>query len=381
MVLTANQILLIDSELNQYYNAVQILQDWLLDKRNADHLVENACKEVLEFLKAGTKIKRKKVFKDYFSQHDPEQLKQLVNILNDKYEFEGQSTQLIKSELIEMGMLSFISSYLEKVAAPISKNIHISEYTKWLQGDIKPVIEQLKVEYEKELVSEELVKKFTKEFRKFSGKKLIIRITEVTNKSVAGIPLELTVDGYREMQHPFLGIPWEVSAPVDNALFEIDEIIEAYYNESRNENYRHLLIFVDFRSATPIAKSLADTLEVVLKPIKNKDVLALLQMPEEPELLEAYIVKKLVEKSAPLKEHVSKALDDVNKQLQELELKQQSLKNEENNLDSHVTWHIIPSKNPSLFSNSSRLIIERFWKNVLKFEHIVKGAFFYDDFS
>lgn len=334
MIVTDNEVLLIDSELSQYYNAIQILQDWLLDKGNTDPLIENACKEVLEFLKAGTKVKRKKVFKDFFSQDDQEQLKKIVNILNKTQEFDWLSAQLIKDELIEVGMLSLTKSYLERVAPPTDKKIHASEFTKWLQGDIKPIIEQLRAEYEEELVSEELVKKFTKAFRKFSGKKIIIRITEVSNKSVAGIPLELTVEGYREMQHPFLEIPWEVSAPIDNALFEIDEIVEAYYNESRNENYRHLLIFVDFRNAIPVAKSLVDTLEVILKSTQAKDIMAHLQMPEEPALLEAYIVNKLVEKSAPLKKQVSTALEDVNKQLQQLELKQQDLKNEEINLDS-----------------------------------------------
>ena len=51
------------------------------------------------------------------------------------------------------------------------------------------------------------------------------------------------------------------------------------------------------------------------------------------------------------------------------------------NAHINVTVHFIPSKNIHLFSNSIRLVIERSWKNVLKFLHIQKGAFFDDHFA
>ena len=328
MVLTTNEneVLWTDSEISQYYSAIQILQNWLLDKQPTSQLVENAEKEVVEFLKAGTKGKRKKIFKDYFSQYDLEKLKQLISILT----YTEDSAMQKKAKLIEMGMLVVTKDYLEKVVSPIKLE---SVYVNWLQGDIKSVLEKLKEEYENDQISEELVKTFTKAFRKFNGKKLFLRITEVTNKFVGGIPVELTEDGYKDMQHPFLDIPWEVSAPAENASFEIGEIVEAYYNESRNEHYRHLLIYVEFRSATSIAQSLPDILEVILKPAKNENIREILEIPEEPTLLEDYIVKRLMERSEPLKNHVNQEFENLNNQLQEVERKQQQLQDEQTNLD------------------------------------------------
>ncbi|WP_108308253.1 McrB family protein [Metalysinibacillus jejuensis] len=328
MVLTTNEneVLWTDSEISQYYSAIQILQNWLLDKQPTSQLVENAEKEVVEFLKAGTKGKRKKIFKDYFSQYDLEKLKQLISILT----YTEDSAMQKKAKLIEMGMLIVTKDYLEKVVSPIKLE---SVYVNWLQGDIKSVLEKLKEEYENDKLSEELVKTFTKAFRKFNGKKLFLRITEVTNKFVGGIPVELTEDGYKDMQHPFLDIPWEVSAPAENASFEIGEIVEAYYNESRNEHYRHLLIYVEFRSATSIAQSLPDILEVILKPAKNENIREILEIPEEPTLLEDYIVKRLMERSEPLKNHVNQEFENLNNQLQEVERKQQQLQDEQTNLD------------------------------------------------
>ena len=328
MVLTTNEneVLWTDSEISQYYSAIQILQNWLLDKQPTSQLVENAEKEVVEFLKAGTKGKRKKIFKDYFSQYDLEKLKQLISILT----YTEDSAMQKKAKLIEMGMLVVTKDYLEKVVSPIKLE---SVYVNWLQGDIKSVLEKLKEEYENDQLSEELVKTFTKAFRKFNGKKLFLRITEVTNKFVGGIPVELTEDGYKDMQHPFLDIPWEVSAPAENASFEIGEIVEAYYNESRNEHYRHLLIYVEFRSATSIAQSLPDILEVILKPAKNENIREILEIPEEPTLLEDYIVKRLMERSEPLKNHVNQEFENLNNQLQEVERKQQQLQDEQTNLD------------------------------------------------
>lgn len=328
MVLTTNEneVLWTDSEISQYYSAIQILQNWLLDKQPTSQLVENAEKEVVEFLKAGTKGKRKKIFKDYFSQDDLEKLKQLISILT----YTEDSAMQKKAKLIEMGMLVVTKDYLEKVVSPIKLE---SVYVNWLQGDIKSVLEKLKEEYENDQLSEELVKTFTKAFRKFNGKKLFLRITEVTNKFVGGIPVELTEDGYKDMQHPFLDIPWEVSAPAENASFEIGEIVEAYYNESRNEHYRHLLIYVEFRSATSIAQSLPDILEVILKPAKNENIREILEIPEEPTLLEDYIVKRLMERSEPLKNHVNQEFENLNNQLQEVERKQQQLQDEQTNLD------------------------------------------------
>lgn len=328
MVLTTNEneVLWTDSEISHYYSAIQILQNWLLDKQPTSQLVENAEKEVVEFLKAGTKGKRKKIFKDYFSQYDLEKLKQLISILT----YTEDSAMQKKAKLIEMGMLVVTKDYLEKVVSPIKLE---SVYVNWLQGDIKSVLEKLKEEYENDQLSEELVKTFTKAFRKFNGKKLFLRITEVTNKFVGGIPVELTEDGYKDMQHPFLDIPWEVSAPAENASFEIGEIVEAYYNESRNEHYRHLLIYVEFRSATSIAQSLPDILEVILKPAKNENIREILEIPEEPTLLEDYIVKRLMERSEPLKNHVNQEYENLNNQLQEVERKQQQLQDEQTNLD------------------------------------------------
>lgn len=331
-----NEVLWTDSEITQYYNAMQTLQDWLLDKQFTSQLVENAKNEVTDFLKAGTKGKRKKIFKDYFIQYDIEHLKQLISILNRTEDSLVQK----KDELIEMGMLVVTKDYLEKVVSPIKFE---SAYADWLQGDIKPVLEQLKEEYENEQLSEELVKKFTESFQNFNNNKLFLRITEVTNtlvkgvpaKFVSGIPVELTEEGYEDMHHPFLDIPWKLAALTENTAFEIGEIVEANYQEPRNENYRHLLIYADFKNATSIVQSLPDILEMILKPEKYKKVRESLEIPKESELLEDYIVKRLVERSEPLKNQVIQEFENLNNQLQEVERKQQQLQNEQTNLDEN----------------------------------------------
>ncbi|KFL42876.1 hypothetical protein CH76_09940 [Lysinibacillus sp. BF-4] len=337
-----------DLDIVKYYDSMRNFQKWLLDDSyQMDNTVHMACKEVLEFLRLGTRTKQKKIYKDYFDQYDVEQLKQYKDMINnlDTIYIREEPIFHFKKKLIELGIFTFTNSYLENVISPHAEDKVETEYTTWLQGDVKNIIEQLKVEYTETTVSEALAKKFTKELQKLIGKKIIIKITDITSKSVVGIPLELTVNGYEEMRHPFLEISWEVSAPVENALFEIGEVVEAYYNESRNEYYRHLLIFVDFRNATPIANTLSDLLEVISRSIKNKALIKTLEIPKNPELIETHILKKIIERSEPLRSKAEEKLEGIYRNLEEIETKKRALKKERDNLDQATRrWKNIVEK-------------------------------------
>lgn len=342
-----------DSELNQYVHSFQRLQAWLLDE---DTLEESAAAEVLAFFKAGLRVKKKKNFKLYFEQFNQDELKQFANVLTSFVKEKDDTEEAhIKKELISFGMLAFTQQYIEQFSAYARQQASeqrivepplaiLTPYTEWLRGNVRLVVDELEVQHKAGSITEASVRLFVDAFRSFTGKSLAFRITHVTAKVVKGIPLEWTADGYKEMRHPFLTIPWEVSAPiyVKNIAYHVGDIVEASYKEARNENFQHLLILVDFGHATIVPRALVDVLGDVLTSTVAKEMLAKLSLPEEDEQLQAYVVGKLVQSSAAVREQVESELVQLTAQIQQVEERRQELQREEQSLNTESKqWQAI----------------------------------------
>lgn len=360
-------------EITKYLSSFTKFHSWLLEE---DYSLYDesflAAKDVLSFIKSGAKTKKKKILKLYFEQFDNENIKQFISPLSDAIEAninEDMSLALSKkNELISLGILNFTKQYIEQISKynpqPLidtessTQQIHLevkndeqiiqqdslkiikqkSQYISWLEGDIVPILEKLKREYANNTISEESARNFVKEFRKFVGGKLLFYITDVNEKTVSGIPLEITSSGYEEMKHPFLNITWEVSAPIEkyvkNIKYKAGDIVEASFNETRNENFRYLLLFVDFGRATALPRTILDVLATNLKQDVLKEVLINLNVTEEnDEHIQAYVIQKVLERSDLVKQKLMKNLENLEENLTLIQIKEKELEQQQMELN------------------------------------------------
>ncbi|MCM3359244.1 AAA family ATPase [Psychrobacillus sp. MER TA 171] len=373
-----NPELLNNNDITKYLHSFTKFHSWLLeDDYSFNEESFLATKDVLDFIRSGVKIKKKKILKLYFEQFDIDSIKQFISPLSDVLEANTNDDISLalskKSELISLGILNFTKQYIEQISQynppfietessaqqtqfELKNDEQIiqqnrqriikqkSQYTKWLEGGIVPTLEKLKEEYDNHNISEELVRNFVKEFRKFVGGKLVFQITDVNEKTVSGIPLEISNSGYEEMKHPFLNITWEVSAPiVKNIKYKAGDIVEASFNETRNENFRYLLLFVDFGRATVLPRSILDVLATNLKPTVLKDVLINLNVAEEnDEQIQAYVIQKVLERSDLVKQELNKSLEELEEKFTQLQSKEKELGQQEHELnEQEKQWKTI----------------------------------------
>lgn len=381
-----NSDFLKDEDIVKYLSSFTIFHSWLLEEDNGLHdEAFFAAKDVLNFIKSGVKVKKKKSIKMYFEQFDIESIKQFIKPLTDLINVninEDISLALSKkNELISLGILSFTKQYIEQVTIFNQEQLEEKQivqqvqqkltedgqtmmlkeektffeqpnaittpYTNWLRGEIAPVLEKLKEAYYTTVIPNQLVRSFVKDFRRFVGGKLLLRITEMNEKTVVGNPLEITSNGYEEMEHPFLNISWEVSAPIErhikNIKYKVGDVVEAAFNESRNDNFKHLLIFVDFVNATVVPRTITDVLQSTMKSNVMKDVFDQINLSEQnDEQIQAFVIQKVLENSDSVKGKINTELEKLQNQFKELKEKEDELELKKHNLDEkEKEWEAI----------------------------------------
>lgn len=337
-----------NNDLNKYLPSFIEFHSWLVEKESYVEVPLEAAAEVLQFLKLGTKARAKKAVKTYFEQYDVNVVKSFIphlsNLTNTQVHDDLSFIDSNKKALITSGMVEFVTSYIQTFSEHVNEeHEHIAEvildeetkYERWLRGSIAPLLQQLKEQYNAKNLSQESIDTFVVQFRKFVGKKIFIRITEINERSIVGVPVELTLNGYEQMRHPFLAISWEVSAPLTKPVsYGVDDIIETSFSNSRNENFRHLLLFVDFNRATVITQSLTDMLKMNLKPTTLQEAFSALNIVDErAEQLEAYVAQTLVSKSEVVQAALSEQLKAIEQQFEHVQAETEKLQNEQHQLD------------------------------------------------
>lgn len=369
-LVSLNSDFLKDEEIVKYLSSFTNFHAWLLEEDNilqGEAFVE--AKDVLSFIKSGVKVKKKKSIKLYFEQFDIESIKQYIKPLTDLINANtNEDIGLVlskKNELISLGILSFTKQYIEQVTQFNQEQLEEKQigqqvqqkltedeeeafldqpstiatpYTNWLRGEIASTLEKLKEAYNTTGISDQLVRSFVKDFRRFVGGKLLLRITEMNEKTVVGIPLEITSSGYEEMDHPFLNISWEAFAPIERHLkkikYKVGDVVEASFKERRNDNLKHLLIFVDFVNATVVPRTITEVLQSTMKSSVMKDVFDQLNVSEQnDEQIQAFVIQKVSENSDLVKGKLNSELEKLQNQFEELKEKEDELELKKHNLD------------------------------------------------
>jgi MoxR-like ATPase len=350
-----NDSLIEDKELMSYFDSFKKFHDSLFNE-GYDNLNLDALENVLAFMKAGTKAKRKKNFKAYFAKVDIDKAKKLTDILQKlKIAVESkelESIEILKNDLILQGMHVFTNKYLDTFSSGnllsdltetqdysgIEDNSSLRKYLNLLHNDIGDLIDELSEAYQKNSLNKDLVGKFVFEFKKFLNGRLLLKIIEKGTKQIIGVPIQLTKDGYRMLPHPFLDSGWELSRPIetlsDQERINVGDILAANFTENRNERFIHSLLYVDFDGAEIITQTLHQVLSEYADSEYIEHAYKIFEIENQnDEALKALILKKLLDTKKDVRQVLLDDIRQLKKKRDVIKEVNKKLVYEEENLD------------------------------------------------
>jgi len=364
-MVSVSDLLVGDKELLSYYDSFETFQDFLLNEEKFNYENLQVINNILAFMKAGTKTKRKKNFKTYFEKIDINKAKDLTDLLQElKVAVESGELEFIakqKNELIAQGMLVLTKNYLENFSIGTdSREIQdtnnldtigevniLHNYSKWLREEVNDLISEMADTYQNSSLHQDLVRKFVYEFKKFLNGRLMLKIIEIGTKHIIGVPIQLTKDGYKILPHPFLEAEWELSRPIESLnnkdRIKVGDIIAVNFTAVRNEHFISSLLFVDFDGAEIIPQTLHQALfeyvdsEYIEKAYKVFEV-----KKQDDEMIKSILTKKLLNTSAEVRQLLSKDLDQLNEIREAISKENEKLSEAEEALDKkRMDWNRI----------------------------------------
>lgn len=397
-----NDVMNKDEELVGYSQSFLAFQNLLLtdEEISMNHLL--IVNDVLDFMKSGTKTKRKKNFKNFFENmglSNGKELTELLQKLKVAVELnEDQEIQEQKNTLIVQGILGVTKTYLEAFGEEIASQIiinqdvgdpHLHAYRRWLNEDINSLITKMRHAYDEKTLSKDLVKQFVFEFKKYLQGRGLLKIIEINSKKIVGVPIQLTSEGYVILPHPFLETEWEVSNSVDYVRdknrIKVGDIVSVHFNASHNEHFLASLLYVDFSSAEIVPQTLHQALVDYADESYIEKAYEVFQIKEKnEEIIKSIITKKLLDTSTEVQVSLSEQLtqldnvrEKIAKQIAELDQEKESLD------EKRKEWHEVLIKIDEL-SNMDELEeeiqkIERIPYIPEQFISTLQSLFYYND--
>jgi hypothetical protein len=393
-----------DQELLSYYDSFADFQEFLVNESINNSEQQDAIKNIISFMKAGTKKNRRKDnFKAYFKNIDIDEAKVLLKILQNVVSADTlESVNLLKKELIEQGMLKVSNEYLqyfsinnsEKVDNKVdsdSNQINAQKkYTDWLRTDVVDLVNKMGQAYENKSLTEELTAKFVYEFKRYLNGRLLLKITRKTARQVVGAPIQLKQDGYRIMSHPFLDSEWELSKPIetlsDENRIKIGDIIAADFVENRNERFMASLLFVDFDNAEVLPQTLRQALSEYVDGDYIEKAYKLFEIENgKDEEIKTLLIKKLLDTSKEVRQLLSEDIEQLKDIQDQIKEEQKEVDEQQKALDeSRQEWKDILNRIDKLGdfeANQSRETeeYERIDYNADDFISNLQSLFYYND--
>ncbi|MDN4493093.1 AAA family ATPase [Ureibacillus aquaedulcis] len=334
-MVTVNNVVLEDEELMSYRDSFLSFQNMLLNEENFNNDNLQVLTNILAFMKAGTKPKRKKNFKAYFENIDINKAKDLTDLLQElKVAVESGELESInkqKNELITQGMLLITKSYLEMFSlgrdsreVQDTKNFDttgevnvLHNYSKWLYEEVNDLVTEMADTYQNSSLNQDLVRKFVYEFKRFLNGRLLLKIIDIGTKQIIGVPIQLTKYGYKILPHPFLKSEWELSRPIETLnnkeRIKVGDIIAVNFAAVRNEHFISSLLYVDFDGAEVVPQTLHQALlEYVDTEYIEKAYEVFEVKKQDDEMIKSLLTKKLLDTSAEVRQLLSDDLNQLN---------------------------------------------------------------------
>lgn len=208
-----------------------------------------------------------------------------------------------------------------------------TSYEQWLAGEAQSIVAQLAQAYEDGTLTTELNAEFVTQFKRFLNGPLLMKLKRNYRQRIEMTPVELTVDGYKEMKHPYLNGSWNVSMPVNLVpnieRFTMGDIVSTYqFNESRSAAHLTSIIFLHLDDAQIIPQTLKEALGELVQPAFFDD----LQRLGLGESVEAALVRTLVGRSEDMKASLKEALAEQQQLEADLADKRRTLQQEQDKL-------------------------------------------------
>ncbi len=353
-----NDVMNKDEELEGYSQSFLAFQNLLLtdEEISMNHL--HIVNDILNFMKSGTKTKRKKNFKIYFENmnlSNGKELTELLQKLKTAIELnEYQEIQKQKNTLIAQGILGVTKTYLETFGEEITSQIiinhdsedkHLHAYRRWLNEDMNSLITEMRHAYDEKTLSKDLVKQFVFEFKKYLQGRGLLKIIEINSKKIIGVPIQLTNEGYVILPHPFLETEWEVSNSIDyvddkNRL-KVGDIVSVHFKSTHNERFLASLLYVDFSSAEIVPQTLHQALVDYADESYIEKAYEVFQIEEKnEEIIKSIITKKLLDTSTEVQVSLSEQLTQLDNVREQITKQTAELNQEKEMLDEkRKEWH------------------------------------------
>lgn len=353
-----NDVMNKDEELEGYSQSFLAFQNLLLtdEEISMNHL--HIVNDILNFMKSGTKTKRKKNFKIYFENmnlSNGKELTELLQKLKTAIELnEYQEIQKQKNTLIAQGILGVTKTYLETFGEEITSQIiinhdsedkHLHAYRRWLNEDMNSLITEMRHAYDEKTLSKDLVKQFVFEFKKYLQGRGLLKIIEINSKKIIGVPIQLTNEGYVILPHPFLETEWEVSNSIDyvddkNRL-KVGDIVSVHFKSTHNERFLASLLYVDFSSAEIVPQTLHQALVDYADESYIEKAYEVFRIEEKnEEIIKSIITKKLLDTSTEVQVSLSEQLTQLDNVREQITKQTAELNQEKEMLDEkRKEWH------------------------------------------
>jgi len=314
-----------NDELLSYYDSFDNLQIYLTYDKAKIHI--DSINQVIKFIKEGTKNRRKNNFLAYFADIDIEWAKELAQKLEElKVAVVNSDIDLInklKGNLTELGMLMFNQKYLDVFSDQLiieedrpEKTNNLQRYLNWLQNDVSELIAELENAYYEDSMTVELLEKFSIEFKKYLGGKLLLKIISKDTQHIVGVPIHLHKNGYDILTHPFLVIDWSFQCPIQTLRDGVDinegDILSVNFSGNKNERYFDQLIFINFNSAEVIPQTLRQALSDYVDNDFIEQAYKVFEIEDKnDELLTSILTHKLLTTSREVRKGIIKAQDEI----------------------------------------------------------------------
>lgn len=333
-----------DKELLSYFDSFEGIQDFLLNEEEYNVKID-VIEKVISFIKEGTKNRRKKNFKTYFTNIDIDididNVKELANILEELkvavINEDIESIKKLKDNVISQGMLAFNKKYLDTFSKQnVDNNSEIEDisglqrYLNWLNNNVGDLKNKLLKAYHNKSLNSELVCKFVSEFKKYLNGRLLLKIISIDARQIIGVPIHLNKNGYDTLPHPFLECEWELSRPIvtlkDRGRIKVGDIVAAYFTDIKNERYIHTLLYVDFDGAEIIPQTLQQALSEYVDNEYIEQAYKVFEIKnQDDEKIKALITKKLLDTNNDILQTLLENRDKIEKEREALSIEKKEL--------------------------------------------------------